>query len=147
MRAIRPFDPISEVQAIDSVLERLFQPYRPLQNNPVHDANLRLAVFEKENKYFVRAAVPGIEPNDLDISIENGVLTIRGEFKQEQELNEAKVYRREYAYGTFSRSVRLPENADIEKVDAEFKNGFVTITIPVIEEEKPKAHKVVVRSV
>lgn len=144
MRTIRTFDPVSEAHAIDSVLERLFTPYRPT-NNPVHDANLKLAIFEKEGKYFVRAAVPGIEPSDLDIQVESGMLTIRGEFKQEEALQDAKVFRREYAYGTFTRSLRLPENVDVESVDAEFKNGFVTITIPVLEEEKPKAHKIAVR--
>lgn len=146
MRTLRAFDPTHEFQTMDAVLERLFQPAR-FSNNPVHDANIKLAVFEKEGKYFVRAAAPGIEPSDLDITIENGVLTIRGEFKQEEELQEAKVFRREYAYGTFTRSVKLPENVDIENVVADFKNGFVTITIPVIEEEKPKSHKVEIRTV
>ena len=106
-----------------------------------------MAVFEKEGNYYVRAAAPGIEPADLSISIENNVLTIQGEFKQEEALQDAKVFRREYAYGTLTRSLRLPENVNVEKVDAEFKNGFVTITIPVLEEEKPKAHKIEVRTV
>ena len=146
MRTLRTFDPTSEALTMDAVLERLFQPYRPTSNNPVHDANIRLAVFEKEGSYYVRAAVPGIEPSDLNIAIENNVLTIQGEFKQEESLQDAKVFRREYAYGTFTRSLRLPENVDVEKVGAEFKNGFVTITIPVVEEEKPKAHKIEVRT-
>jgi len=145
MKVLRYLDPANEIQAIDATLERLFQPWRaPL--TPSHEATVPLAIFENEGNFIVRASVPGVNSDDLDISIEDGSLTIRGEFKQEAELAEAKVYRREYSYGAFTRTVKLPENVDAERVEAEFKNGFVTITLPKNPEEKPKTLKVPVKN-
>jgi HSP20 family protein len=145
MKTLRYIDPLSELNTLDATLERLFQPWRPALNQ-VHDVGMPLAVFEKDGHFVIRASAPGVNPEDIEVSIEAGTLTIRGEFKQEADLSEAKVYCREYAYGAYSRSVRLPENVNVEKVEAEFKNGFVTITLPTLEEEKPKALKVPVKN-
>lgn len=107
---------------------------------------LPLEILEKDGKVLVRAAVPGVAPEDLDVSVEDGVLAIRGELKREHEDKDVRVYRREYTYGTFSRSLRLPDDLDLDHVDAEFKNGFVTITLPRVEQPKPEVRKVEVRT-
>ena len=107
---------------------------------------LPLDIFEREGKLVVKAAVPGIEPSELEVQIENKVLTIRGETRHEEEADDTKVYRREVSYGSFSRSVRLPEGLNFEAVEAEFKNGIVTISLPRLPEEKPKALKIHVKS-
>jgi len=106
---------------------------------------LPLDILEQDGTLKIRAAVPGVEPNELEIQIEKNVLTIRGEISRENESKDEKVYRREVSYGAFSRSVRLPDGLDFDKVDAQFKNGIVTISLPRVPEEKPKSIKVNVR--
>ena len=134
---------MSEFRAMDEVFERLFA------RNPIASptaTNLPIDIYEQNGKFNIKASVPGIDPSALDIQIEENVLTIRGEVKHEYEAEEVKVYRREVSYGSFARTIRLPENLNIEAVDAEFSNGFVTISIPRAEEVKPKALKVNVRT-
>jgi HSP20 family protein len=109
------------------------------------DSNLLsvpLDVIEDEGKVTIKAAVPGINPEDLDVSIENNVLTIKGEHKSEEVSETAKVFRRENSYGSFSRSIRLSPQLNQEAINATFKNGFVTIIIPKVEEEKPKTLRI-----
>jgi HSP20 family protein len=126
---------------MDEVFDRIFGSSRV---NPA--TILPVDLYEQDDKFFIKAAVPGVAPEDLEVQIENNVLSIKGEHKQEETSQEAKVYRREVAYGAFSRSIRLPENLNLEAVDAEFKNGVVTISIAKIEEPKPQTIKVNVRS-
>jgi len=130
---------------MEEIFDQLFgAPIRPA--NPQVGV-LPIDVVEQEGTLKIRAAVPGIDPNELEIQIEKNVLTIRGEVKHEAENSETKVYRREVSYGAFSRSVRLPENLDLNNVQADFKNGIVTISLPRIPEEKPKAIKINIRSI
>ena len=127
---------------MDEVFERLFG--NPRSVNPA--SILPVDLLEQDGKLVVKAAVPGVSPEELDVQIENNILTIKGEHRQEQTNEDAKVYRREVAYGAFSRSIRLPENLNFSEIDAQFKNGVVTISIPKVEEPKPEAIKVNVRS-
>jgi HSP20 family protein len=146
---ITRFDPISEVQKMNDVFDRLFgTPVFASQRfvSGPRDLTVPLDVVEKEDKLVIRAAVPGVSPDDLNVSIENGVLTISGETKHEEENEQDKVYFRECSYGTFTRSIRLPQNLQVDEVDAEFDNGFVSISLPKVPEEKPKALKVPVRN-
>lgn len=144
MRTLVNLNPHSEFRAMEEALERLFgTPVRP--TNPGNTGALPLDIVEREGKLIVRASIPGVDPNELDIQVEANVLTIRGESRLESEENE-KIYRREISTGTFARSIRLPEGLDLNAVDAEFRNGVVTITLPRAIEEKPKALKVNVRT-
>jgi HSP20 family protein len=136
------FDPVRELRNMQQVFERLFEA-------PVREAGRGLTfpidVFEKEGALVIRAAAPGVEPSGLDVQIEEDVLTIRGEAKSDVDLSDAKVYRREVSYGTFTRSVRLPEGLNLDQVDATFANGVVTITIPRVEPAQPATRKIEVR--
>jgi HSP20 family protein len=144
MRTLVNLNPHNEFRAMEEALERLFgSPVRPA--NPTGTNALPLDIIEREGKLIVRASIPGVHPNELDVQVEANVLTIRGESRHESEENE-KVYRREITTGRFARSIRLPEGLDLNAVDAEFRNGVVTITLPRIVEEKPKALKVNVRT-
>ncbi|HVT11673.1 MAG TPA: Hsp20/alpha crystallin family protein [Fimbriimonadaceae bacterium] len=127
---------------MDEMLERLFGGPRATVSNTL----LPVDVYEQDGKFVVKAAVPGVNPDELDIQIENNILTIKGEHKTEETTEGTKVYRREVSCGAFARSIRLPENLNLESVDADFKNGVVTISIPEIEQPKPQAIKVNVRS-
>jgi HSP20 family protein len=144
-------DPLTELRAMDELFDRMFGlPHKVGANQPTSGgastAMLPVDIYEKGDKFFVKAAVPGVKPEDLDIQIDNNVLTIRGELRQQNQEQDAKVYVREYTYGAFSRSIRLPENVNIGQVEAEFNDGFVTIWLPKIEEPKAKALKVPVRT-
>jgi len=141
LRTLVNVNPTHEARAFEEIFERMFgTPTRPTPSA----TTLPVDITEKENRLIVKAAVPGIEPEELDVQIENNVLTIKGETRHET-VEDEKVYRREVSYGAFSRSIRLPENLQLDAVEAEFKNGFVTISIPRAPEEKPKALKISVR--
>ncbi|MDR3690572.1 MAG: Hsp20/alpha crystallin family protein [Fimbriimonas sp.] len=143
LRTLVNMNPAHEVRSMEEIFDQLFgAPVRP-NGTPV--GTLPLDILESEGVLKIRAAVPGVEPNELEIQIEKNVLTIRGEIRHEEGAKDEKVYRREVSYGSFARSVRLPEGLDFERVDAEFKNGIVTISLPRVPEEKPKAIKVNVR--
>ena len=145
--SIRRIDPVTEMQRMSEMFDRLFgsNAYGARAIASANEYTIPLDVVEKEDKIVIRASVPGISPDDLDISIENNVLTITGESKHEEESENDKVYVRECSYGSFKRSIRLPENLDIDHVDAEFSNGFVSVSLPKIPEEKPKTVKVELR--
>lgn len=144
-KTLMNLNPWNDIREVAELFDRLFET-APARSLPASDTlQLPVDVYEREGKVFVRAAVPGVAPQDLDVTIEDGVLTIRGETKTETSTEDTKVYRREYRYGAFSRSIRLPENVDAASVDAQFSNGLVTISIPRVEPEKPQALKVPVR--
>ncbi len=95
-------------------------------------------VAETESDIIVKAEIPGIDPNDIDISITGDILTLKGEKKEEKE-NTGKCYHRvESSYGSFKRVINLPASVDVDKVKAEGKNGILEITLPKNEESKAK---------
>lgn len=136
-------NPVHEFRRMNEVLDRLFG--NPHSAGASQTFTLPLDVYEQNGIFTVKAAVPGMRSEDLDITVEDNVLTIRGEHRHEEETENTRVYRREYAYGTFTRSVRLPEDVAVDQVQAEFRDGFVYITMPKIVEPKPKAIKVPVK--
>lgn len=91
-----------------------------------------------ESSVFVRAELPGIRTSDLDIQVMDDVLTIKGERKPVAFGVKTTYLRRERSYGTFARSIMLPEKADVEKVTASYKNGVLLVTLPRAAEAKPK---------
>ncbi len=99
---------------------------------------LALDVAETEDKFIVKASLPGINPDDLDITFTDNVLTIKGEIKQEQDIEEGKYHLRERRYGMFQRSIALPVPVDADKIEAVYKDGVLTLFIPKVEEIKPK---------
>ena len=86
----------------------------------------------------MKATLPGLDPDDLDIQITGDTLTLRGETKEEEEIKEAKYHVRERRSQSFSRSLRLPVTVVAEKAQAEMKNGVLTLTLPKAEVVKPK---------
>jgi len=86
----------------------------------------------------VRAEIPGIKVNDLDVQVVNDVLTIKGERKTSIEVSKMTYLRRERPYGTFARAIILPERVDAEKVTASYKNGVLVVTLTKVTESKPK---------
>jgi HSP20 family protein len=99
-------------------------------------------IYEDEDAVTLRAELPGVEPKDVDVRFENGVLTLRGERKLEQEEKRENYHRVERSYGTFTRSFALPGTVDAEKIRAEAKNGILAIVLPKRSEAKPRAIQV-----
>ena len=99
-------------------------------------------IYETEHELVVMADLPDVNPQDLDIRVENNVLTIRGERKFEKEVNEENYLRVERAYGAFARSFTLANTVNSEAIKADYQNGVLTLSIPKREEAKPKQIKV-----
>jgi len=97
---------------------------------------------ETENELIVKADIPDVDMKDIDVRMENGALTIRGERKFESKKDEGGWHRVERSYGTFERVFTLPETVEAEGVKADYKNGTLTVTLPKKEVAKPKQIKV-----
>lgn len=103
---------------------------------------LALDMYQTEDSVVVKSPVPGMKPEDIDITISGNTVSISGETKAEEEVKEENYIRRERRYGSFSRSVTLPEAIESEKAEASFEDGVLTLTIPKAPEAKPKVIKV-----
>lgn len=103
-------------------------------------------IFENEHELVVKADLPDVKPGELDIRVENNILTIRGERKFEKKVDEKNYLRVERSYGSFSRSFSLANTVNSEAIKADYKDGVLTLTIPKREEAKPKQIKVNVGS-
>lgn len=106
-----------------------------------------LEVFEKKGMLMVRADLPGLTKDDVKVEIRENELTIQGERKTEHEEKKEGYYRSERRYGTFNRTVRLPEGVKVDKAKATFENGVLEVTLPVPAREEPKVHKVAIEGV
>ena len=101
-----------------------------------------LDVSETKNELVVKAEIPGMDAKDIDISLSDGVLTIKGEKRQEKEEKEEGYHLVERSYGSFTRSIRLPKEIQNEKINASYKNGVLKITLPKSEAAKKKEIKI-----
>jgi HSP20 family protein len=101
-----------------------------------------LDVAETKNEIVVKAEVPGLDPKDIDISLSDGLLTIKGEKKQEREEKEENYHLVERSYGAFTRSIGLPKEVQSDKISASYKNGVLKVTLPKSEEAKKKEIKI-----
>lgn len=103
-------------------------------------------IVETENELVLKADVPGVDLKDIDIQLENGTLTVRGERKAEKIENKKGFHRMERSYGTFARYFTVPETVEADKVHADFHNGVLSVTLPKKEIAKPKSIKVQVNN-
>jgi HSP20 family protein len=101
-----------------------------------------LDVAETKNELVLKAEVPGMEPKDIDISLSDGTLTIKGEKRHEKEEKEEDYHLVERSYGAFTRSIQLPSEVQREKISASYKNGVLRIVLPKSEEAKKKEVKI-----
>jgi HSP20 family protein len=109
---------------------------------PFGAEGLAVDMYETADSVVVNSSVPGIAPEDLDITITGDVLTIKGETKAEEKVEKESYIRQERRYGAFSRSIRLPGALVADKAEATFDKGVLTLTIPKSEASKPKTIKV-----
>jgi HSP20 family protein len=138
------WEPFRGVATLQDQVNRLFGSV--LERSP-EESNLTswapaVDIYETEHELVVKADLPEVDPKDLDIRVENNILTIRGERKFEKKVNEDNYLRVERAYGSFSRSFSLANTVNAEAIKADYQNGVLTLTIPKREEAKPKQIKV-----
>src|SRR5215467_7537955 len=128
----------------DSQLNRLFSDFfgRTSAEQNLTPWVPAVDILENEHELVVKADLPDIKPEELDIRVENNILTIRGERKFEKKVEEKTYLRVERSYGSFSRSFSLANTVNTEAIKAEYKNGVLTLTVPKREEAKPKQIKV-----
>jgi len=138
------WEPLREMEDFQNRLSTLFgRPQRRTNGHGREEITLAdwmpLAdVTEDEKEYLIKAELPEVKKDDVKVAVENGVLTISGERQFEKEQKNKKYHRVERAYGSFVRSFTLPEGADADKVNAEFKDGVLKVHLPKSEEVKPK---------
>jgi len=143
MRTLSRFEPFRGVTLPDQI-NRLFGEAFERQGEESSLTSWAPAVdiFETEHELVVKADLPEIDPKELDIRVENNILTIRGERKFESKVSQDKYLRVERAYGSFSRSFSLANTVNSEAIKADYQNGVLTLTVPKREEAKPKQIKV-----
>jgi len=142
MTNIVRWDPFSDLRhSMDRLFDEGFsRPWRFLPTE--QESTFPVEVSETDHEVEVKAALPGIDPNEVEITIQNDVLTIRGEHKETTEDKKREYYRREVRYGSFHRSLALPTGVDSDKAEAEFKNGMLQLHLPKAEAVRPRQIKV-----
>ncbi len=133
------WDPFQEMLNLRRTVDRLFDNANA-DREWGQPALWGLAVDMVENKddFVVKASVPGINPDDLDISYSDDTLTIKGEVKEDKEVKEDQYHLRERRYGSFMRSITLPNKIKGDAIEASYQNGVITLRLPKAEEVKPK---------
>ena len=134
--------PFKDLLTIQDEMNRLFHEYFTRAPEKMEGDNYPwipvVDIFETEDEIKVVAEIPGIKKDDVKISLQDNVLTLKGEKKQEKEEKDKNFHRVERSYGSFQRSFSLPAAVQADKVKANYKDGILTITLPKVEEAKPK---------
>ena len=148
MISITRWDPFQNLASLQDQVNRLFD--TSFQGRSDSSALTAWApavdIYETENELVLKADLPDINEKDLDVRIENNMLTIRGERKFEQKVKEDNYLRIERTYGSFSRSFSLPNTVSTEGIKAEYKNGVLTVELAKRAESKPKQVKVNIKT-
>jgi len=144
--AIERWHPFTELMSLRQAMDRLFEDsfVRPshVLTSLGEVAAPALDVYQTPSEVVVKAALPGVTPEDVSIDITGDTLTVKGESKAEQEVKREDYLYQERRYGAFSRSVVLPSGLKSDKAEATMEDGVLTLTIPKAEEIKPKSIKV-----
>lgn len=145
------WDPFAEMRRFHHAFNRdSFNPRTwgfPIATNgaPNRNWHIPLDAVEDGDNLVLRASVPGVKPEDIEVTVEDGVLSIKGETQVGSEEKEGGYLMRERRIGSFHRSVRLPETVDTDKAESGYENGVLTITLPKIEAKKAKRLEIAVR--
>ena len=143
MNTLNRWEPFRNAATLREQLNRMFgEGFSRQEESNLTTWAPAVDILETEHELVVKADLPDIDPKDLDIRVENNILTIRGERKFEKQVNENNYLRVERAYGSFARSFSLANSVNSEAIKADYQNGVLTLHIPKREEAKPKQIKV-----
>ena len=146
MSSIIRWEPFRDLVSLRERMDRLFDDFS--RGWPTEEGlttglwNPPVDVYETKESIVLKADLPEVSKDDVDISVQGNTLTIHGERKREKEVKEKDFYRMERSYGAFSRSFTLPGSVDADKIEADFSAGVLQLTLPKREESKPKQIKV-----
>ena len=136
------WEPAREMMTLRDAMDRLFDDAftRPLR---LYDGGGQMSMpavdlYQTDNEVVVKAAIPGVKADEVQINVTGEVLTIKSEVKQKEEVKEKAYHIREQRWGAFERTIALPTDVVADKAKAEFENGILTITLPKAEEVKPR---------
>ncbi len=146
MAVLTRFDPFRDLARIQEEMSRLLDDRSAYRTSESVGWTPACDIYEDAEEVAVRFELAGVDPKDVDIRFENGVLTLRGERKLEKEESRENYHRVELGYGTFTRSFSLPGTVDPEKIRAESRNGILVVHLPKKAEAKPKSIQVKVVS-
>lgn len=133
------WNPLREMTEMRNLMDRAFDDF--FSRSPISYEGLgavEINMLQTNDDVVIKASIPGVKPEDINISVTGDNLTIRGEVKEDEEYKEANYHVKEMRYGSFSRSIPLPSKVDSDKAKAEFENGVLKLTLPKVEEVKPK---------
>ena len=144
--AIVRWEPFRDLVSIQGRMNRLFDEAFRGATHPAGDEEEwslgswapAVDIFEQDGHIVLKAELPGVDPKDVEVRVENNVLTLRGERKLDNDVQKENYHRVERAYGSFSRSFTLPTVVDTEKIKAEYRDGVLRVNLPKREEAKPK---------
>jgi HSP20 family protein len=147
--SIVKWSPIKELEEMRKDMDRLFEDFfapvarRRRWLKPEFGVVVpNIEMYDRKNEIVLKAELPGVNKEDIDLTITKDSLTLKGEVKKEEEVKEEDYYACERSYGSFTRTIALPVEVDSEKAKASFKNGVIEIVLPKKEEAKPKEIKI-----
>ncbi|HSG65236.1 MAG TPA: Hsp20/alpha crystallin family protein [Gammaproteobacteria bacterium] len=144
------WSPLGELEDIAERYGRLFGTHLPWRERlELLDKNIEWKpaadIVERETEYLIKAELPGVTREDIDVQLDNGILTITGERKLEEKKETDRSHRVERFYGKFSRSFRVPDDVDTGAIKAECENGVLSLRLPKTKQTKPAAVKIAIR--
>lgn len=152
-REPRAFEPLDLMRRVTQDMDRMFHDLRPRLFRPdtwrLSDTSVwapTVEVFTRNGQLVVRADVPGVSEKDVHVELQDGMLMLSGERKQEKEVKEQDYYSCERSYGSFARTIALPEGAKIDEAKAVFKNGVLEVSIPTPKAEERHARKLEIKT-
>ena len=143
MTNLTRWEPEREMMTLREAMDRLFddaftRPFSMIRNGGSNWSSFPIDVYQTDNDVVVKAALPGVKTDEVQINVTNDILTVKGETKHEEEKKDKSWHIREQRWGAFERSIMLPTGVVADKAKAEFDNGILTITLPKSEAVKPK---------
>ena len=137
---IRHWDPFREMMVLRNSMDRVVDRDLALAPNTWKSFNWSVAldVVESEDEYLIKASLPGINPEDLEITFDDNRLTLKGEVKEENEVDETHYHLHERRFGSFTRSIKMPSGIERDKIEANYDKGVLELHLPKVEEVKPK---------
>lgn len=140
MANLMRWDPMSEFNNLSRLMDRLWE--NSLLSGPrmlpIENWGVSMDVLENDDNFIVKATLPGVQPEDIDVTFTNNTLTVRGEVKQDETAEDEQYHLRERRYGKFSRSITLPARIDADHIQADYQAGILTLTLPKTDEVKAR---------
>jgi len=133
------WDPFQDLMRLSDRLNRVVADASRGSDDPTFGAWApTVDIFERGDNLVLHAELPGVDRDDIDVRAENGILTLRGERKRQEEIRESDAYRLERTYGAFTRSFTLPRTVDASKIEARYRDGVLEVVLPKVEEARPR---------